>query len=82
MDLREASAMTEASGLVDDPDDNTPASGAGPDGATARDSPPFQFNSAEVALKIAERLREVAIKAPLQSLFVAFLLGVWVARRR
>jgi hypothetical protein len=24
----------------------------------------------------------VTVKAPLQSLFVAFLLGVWVARRR
>ena len=30
----------------------------------------------------AERLRKVTIKAPLQSLFVAFLLGMWVARRR
>jgi hypothetical protein len=27
-------------------------------------------------------LRKVTVKAPLQSLFVAFLLGVWVARRR
>jgi len=33
-------------------------------------------------LRWAERLRKVTVKAPLQSLFVAFLLGIWVARRR
>lgn len=36
----------------------------------------------EAALRWAERLRKVAAKAPLSSLFVAFLLGTWVARRR
>jgi hypothetical protein len=34
------------------------------------------------AIRWAERLRKVTVKAPLQSLFVAFLLGIWVARRR
>jgi hypothetical protein len=33
-------------------------------------------------MRWADRLREVTVKAPLQSLFVAFLLGVWVARWR
>jgi len=34
------------------------------------------------AILWAERLRKVTVKAPLQSLFVAVLLGVWVAHRR
>jgi hypothetical protein len=33
-------------------------------------------------MRWAERLRKVTVKAPLPSLFVAFLLGIWVARRR
>jgi len=36
----------------------------------------------KMPLRWAERLRKVTVKAPLQSLFVAFLLGIWVARRR
>jgi hypothetical protein len=36
----------------------------------------------DAAIRWAERLRKVTVKAPLQSLFVAFLLGIWVARRR
>jgi len=35
-----------------------------------------------LAILWAERLRKVTVKAPLQSLFVAVLLGVWVAHRR
>jgi hypothetical protein len=73
MDMKEASAMTEASGLVDD------RSGVEqPSGARRRlDRSPSQ----DVAMVWADRLRKVTVKAPLQSLFVAFLLGVWVARR-
>jgi hypothetical protein len=82
MDMRETSAMTEASGLVDDPGGTTPASGARPAGETGRNSQPLHFDSRQAAIWLSERLREATVKAPLQSLFVAFLLGVWVARRR
>lgn len=77
MDMREASAMTEASGLVDDLD-------------TRRDSATRPGREAEVDVlllpspfrRFSEHLRGITLEAPLQSLFVAFLLGVWVARRR
>ncbi|WP_271672207.1 hypothetical protein [Bradyrhizobium sp. CCBAU 51627] len=36
----------------------------------------------DAAMHWAERLREVTVKAPLQSLLVAFLVGIWFARRR
>ncbi|MCA6104360.1 MULTISPECIES: hypothetical protein [Bradyrhizobium] len=74
MDMKEASAMTEASGLIDEQDGN--------DRISRARRRPLQQPSQDVALRWAERLREVAVKAPLQSLFVAFLLGIWVARRR
>jgi hypothetical protein len=80
--MRETSAMTEASGLVDDREGARPASGARPGGETEWDPQPLQFNSREAAMRVAERLRELTVKAPLQALFAAFLLGVWVARRR
>jgi hypothetical protein len=35
-----------------------------------------------IALRLADRLREMVVEAPLQLLFAAFLLGIWVARRR
>ena len=66
MDMKEASAMTEASGLITEP---------GSDGR------PVESASQDFAIRCAERLRKVTIQAPLQSLFVAFLLGIWVARR-
>jgi hypothetical protein len=69
MDMKEASAMTEASGLTNEQDGNT-----------RRLIP--QSPSKDVAIRWAERLRKITLRAPLQSLFVAFLLGVWVARRR
>jgi hypothetical protein len=72
--MREASAMTEASGLVDEQD--------GIDRTLEARRRLLQQPSQDVALRWAERLRKVTLKAPLQSLFVAFLLGVWVARRR
>ncbi|MCK1483371.1 hypothetical protein IVB25_11700 [Bradyrhizobium sp. 193] len=70
MDMQEASAMTEASGLTDE---HRPI-------ADARRRPPLL--SQDAAVRWAERLREVTVKAPLQSLFVAFVLGMWVGRRR
>ena len=69
MDMKEASAMTEASGLTNEQDGD------------ARRLPP-QSPSQDAAIRWAERLRKVTVKAPLQSLVVAFLLGIWVARRR
>lgn len=72
--------MTEASGLVDDLE--TLASRARPGGESGRNSRPLHFNSRQPAMRLSEQLREVTVKAPLQSLFVAFPLGVWVARRR
>ena len=66
MDMKEASAMTEASGLISE---------QGSDGG------PIESASQDFAIRWAERLRKLTIEAPLQSLFVAFLLGIWVARR-
>lgn len=74
MDVKEAAAMTEASGLVDEHDGIEQTSGAHPR--------PLRSPSQEAAMRWADRLRRVTLKAPLQSLFVAFMLGVWVARRR
>jgi hypothetical protein len=66
MDMREASAMTEASGLTDDPE---------PDTAKVLD-PRLP------AAGLSAQLRKMTVEAPLQSLLLAFLLGVLVARRR
>ena len=74
MDMKEASAMTEASGLTNEQSGIEQTSGAR--------RRLLQSPSQDVAMRWADRLREVTAKAPLQSLFVAFLLGVWVARRR
>ena len=74
MDLNETAAMTEASGLTNEQDGIEPVSGAR--------RRPLQSPSQEAAMRWAGRLREVTVKAPLQALFAAFLLGIWVARRR
>lgn len=74
MDMKEASAMTEASGPTNEMDGNEQTSGAR--------RRPLPSPSQEAALRWAERLRKVTLKSPLQSLFAAFLLGMWVARRR
>lgn len=73
LDVREASAMTEASGLVNERDGNEQTSGA-------RRRP--AQSSQDAAFVWADRLRKVTVQAPLQSLAVAFVLGMWVARRR
>jgi len=73
MDMKEASAMTEASGLTNEQGGNGHASD--PRRLSS------QSYSQDAAIRWAERLRKVTVKAPLQSLFVAFLLGIWVARR-
>lgn len=74
MDAKEASAMTEASALLDEQDGNEQGSGVR--------RRPAQSPSQDAAMRWADRLREVTVKAPLQSLCVAFLMGVWFARRR
>jgi hypothetical protein len=74
MDIKEDSAMTEASGLTNEQDGIERTSDAG--------RRPVQPPSQDAANRWAERLRKVTLKAPLQSLFAAFLLGMWVSRRR
>jgi len=71
MNIEEASAMTEASGLTNEQER-----------ATAGDRRPPQSRSQDAAMLWAEWLRKTTEKAPLQSLAVAFVLGMWVARRR
>jgi hypothetical protein len=76
--------MTEASGLVNDPDGVQQVSGvsSGAAAEAGRRPGPLHSPSSDAATRWADQLRKVAVKAPLQSLVVAFLLGVWVARRR
>lgn len=81
MDMKEASAMTEASGLVDDQAAiGAPQPSGQTESAETRGS--LRQPSNEAALRWAASLRKVTVQAPLSSLFVAFLLGTWVARRR
>ena len=76
MDMREASAMTEASGLVNDEDGVKYISSARPSASGLRP------RSSDAAARWTDQLRNVTTRAPLQSLFVAFMLGFWAARRR
>jgi hypothetical protein len=73
MDMNEASAMTEASGLVHD--QNRLKNGSPKTREKRTDFP-------RSATDLAEQLRKVTINAPLRSLLMAFLLGAWVARKR
>lgn len=75
MDEKAASAMTEASGLTDGQ--------AGLETAS-RETADSQF---ETQLRfflagLSAQLRQTVLEAPLRSLCLAFILGVWVARRR
>ncbi|WP_225133077.1 hypothetical protein [Bradyrhizobium yuanmingense] len=83
MDMKEAAAMTEASGLTDDQGGiertSGPRSGSGEQGGAF--APQARTPSPEPA-KWADQLREVTVRAPLRSLLVAFLAGAWIARRR
>ena len=73
MDMKEASAMTEASGLTDNLDELETPSRTTRWNETQPGSP---------LAHISEQLRKITVEAPLRSLFLAFILGVWVARRR
>ncbi|OPY95776.1 hypothetical protein A5906_07355 [Bradyrhizobium sacchari] len=83
MDMKESSAMTEASGLTGEQTAleraSVDRSSANTGSADGRATTPI---SRDAAVRWAERLREVTLQAPLQSLLVAFLLGIWFARRR
>ena len=83
MDMKEASAMTEASGLTDEQGSLERVSAERSSVKTgSADGRASRTTSQDAAVRWAERLRKVTVKAPLQSLFVAFLLGIWFARRR
>jgi hypothetical protein len=73
MDLRHASAMTEASGITSDPDTSESM------WASANLS---EKTSQEALLRTSDLLRRITLAAPLCSLLVAFLAGILVARRR
>jgi hypothetical protein len=74
MDIKEASAMTEASGLISEQD--------GIEQTSAARRRPLPSPSQQATMRWSDRLRRVTLNAPLPSLFAAFLLGIWVARRR
>ena len=80
MDLKETSAMTEASGLTEDQLGAERALAARLSAEAEASRRPS--HSQDAAMRWADQLREITLKAPLQSVFVAFLLGIWVARRR
>lgn len=84
MDTKDAAAMTEASGLTDDQaglqqtSSRRSVSGGQREPFRPRDHSP----SLDSATRWADQLRDLAVKAPLRSLLVAFLAGAWIARRR
>ncbi|MBR0884040.1 hypothetical protein ACVMGC_008901 [Bradyrhizobium barranii subsp. barranii] len=80
MDMKEMSAMTEASGLTNDDGGIEQASLSRP--SRQADASRRPSHSQDAAMRWAEQLREMTLRAPLQSLIMAFLLGIWVARRR
>jgi hypothetical protein len=73
MDLKDAAAMTEASGVSSGPDTRESM------------SPSASFSdkaSREALLRTTDLLRKITLSAPLSSLAVAFMVGILVARRR
>ena len=75
MDVKEASAMTEASGLTDG--QGRPGTSSGTTSGSARTT-----DDHAVVARAVEQLRTMTLEAPLRSLVLAFLFGVWIARRR
>jgi hypothetical protein len=75
MDVEEVSAMAETSGMTDDQAGLESASR----GAYASQ---FETQLRSSVARVAGQLRQTTLEAPLQSLCLAFILGVWVARRR
>ena len=72
MDMREASAMTEASGLTEEQD------GREKSGSDTS----IEMDPRRPLLRISDVLRRITLAVPLSSLFVAFLAGIMLARRR
>jgi hypothetical protein len=73
MDPSEASSMTEASGITNDPDTIESMF------AHAKLSQGFEQ---EALLRTGDLLRKVTLAAPLASLAIAFMAGILMARRR
>ncbi|MHB0767463.1 hypothetical protein [Bradyrhizobium sp. 5.13L] len=84
MDMKEAEAMTEASGLTNDQAGMERTSSLRPGSREQRGAVDPQLHSPSLASsrRWADQLREATVKAPLRSLFIAFLAGAWIARRR
>lgn len=80
MDMREVSAMTEASGLPSDQDSLETAfeARAGEGSRSNAEARDVRVS----AVGFSAELRRLTREAPLPSLLMAFLLGVLVARRR
>lgn len=75
--IEDRSAMTEASGLMGDEGRIEHAADA------IRGMTKEMVDELPVRRpRLSERLREMTLEAPLQSLAIAFLLGVLIARRR
>ena len=73
MNMSDASAMTEASGLTGDPDTEDSMS------APANDSEKAPH---QAVLGTCGLLRKIVLAAPLSSLAVAFMVGIVAARQR
>lgn len=82
MDIRDSSAMTEASGLANEQVIAGNASREPPNAAKVKPSSPRLDQPSQAAARLSDQLRKMVREAPLQSVFAAFLLGVLVARRR
>jgi hypothetical protein len=75
MDVKEASAMTEVSGMTDDQVGLESAS-------RGTHASQFETQLHSSVTRVAGHLRQTTLEAPLRSLCLAFILGVWVACRR
>ena len=75
MTMKEASAITEASGLTGDEARIDHAAEA------IRDMTNDMMEEMPANRRLADTLRKMTVEAPLTSLAIAFLLGILVARR-
>jgi hypothetical protein len=82
MDMREASAMTEASGLPSDQDGFETAFEAKSGVSDGMRGSAEVREARAPAVSFSAELRRLTREAPLPSLLMAFLLGVLVASRR
>ncbi len=82
MTMTNAADVTEASGLTNDTARIEHASEAIRDMTHEIKDNSLPPHSERAAQRFSDRLRQMTIEAPLQSLALAFLLGVLVARRR